>query len=34
MECCFERNRLPSLSREAGTFERKTRVKMPDVFAE
>ena len=34
MECCFERNHLPSLSREAGTFVRKTRIKMPDVFAE
>lgn len=34
MECCFERNHLPSPSREAGTFVRKTRVKMPDVFAE
>jgi len=34
VECCFERNHLPSLSREAGTFARKTRVKVPDVFAE
>ena len=34
MECCFERNHLASPLREAGTVLRKTRVKMPDVFAE
>lgn len=34
VECCFERVYSPSPSREAWMFLRKTRVKVPDVFAE
>lgn len=35
VECCFERVNLPSLSRKAWMFVRKTRrLKLPDVFAE